>query len=134
MYLIFFSSKCKDSDSENPDVICNGRGKFWQYGLSRFQGRDTKLNRFLAKNQCTLWYLLYFVNRNNAELSKWAKIWLSTSIFNIRYAFFLWNVSLNRRTFFLLTFFDNFTFQQTLFWKMMPNVWRLGTMVIHKLQ
>ena len=25
----------------------------WQYGLSSFQGRDTKLDRFLAKNQPT---------------------------------------------------------------------------------
>ena len=51
-YLIFFSSKCKDSDSENPDVICNGRGKFWQYRLPSFQSG----NIFLAKN------LTFYVN------------------------------------------------------------------------
>ena len=51
-YLIFFSSKCKDSDSENPDVICNGRGKFWQYRLPSFQSG----NIFLAKT------LTFYVN------------------------------------------------------------------------
>ena len=29
----------------------NRKGKLWQHGLWSFQGRDTKLERFLAKNQ-----------------------------------------------------------------------------------
>ena len=34
----------------------------WQYGFSSFQEWDTKLNRFLAKNQCTQRKLLYLVS------------------------------------------------------------------------
>ena len=34
----------------------------WQFGLSSFQGRDSKLTRFLAKDQHTQEKLLYFVN------------------------------------------------------------------------
>ena len=40
----------------------------WQYGLSSFQGRDTKV--FLAKNQYTQRKLLHFVDRHSTELSK----------------------------------------------------------------
>ena len=64
-YLIFFSSKCKDSDSENPDVICNGRGKFRQYRLPSFLSGSI----FLA-SKSTIFY--FWINRKRAQLSKWA--------------------------------------------------------------
>jgi hypothetical protein len=44
--------------------------RLWQYVFSSFQGKDTKLFRFLAKNQHTR---LYFVNRYSAGFSKNAK-------------------------------------------------------------
>ena len=40
------------------------------YGLSSFKARDTKLVRFLAKNQYSKEILLYYVNRHSAESSK----------------------------------------------------------------
>ena len=43
----------------------------WQYGLSSFQGRDTKADIFLVKNQQTLRKLLYFVN-NCPVIKNWA--------------------------------------------------------------
>ena len=46
----------------------------WYYGLSRFQVRDTKLNRFLAKNQHTQRKSLNFVHRKNPWV---VKIWAS---------------------------------------------------------
>ena len=42
----------------------------WQYGLSSFQAGDTKLERFLAKNQHTQRILLNFKNWCNGHLSK----------------------------------------------------------------
>ena len=41
----------------------------WQYGLSSFQERDTKL----SKNQNAQRKSLYFVNRHSAELSEKGK-------------------------------------------------------------
>ena len=41
-----------------------------RFGLSSFQRRDTKLDRFLAKNHHTQRKLMCFENRNSAELSK----------------------------------------------------------------
>jgi len=42
----------------------------WQYRLWSFQGRDKKLERFLAKKQHTQRKLLNFENWSNGELSK----------------------------------------------------------------
>ena len=41
----------------------------WQYRLLSFQGRDTKLERFLAKNQYTQGKLVNFENWSSGELS-----------------------------------------------------------------
>ena len=41
----------------------------WQYRLLIFQGRDTKLKIFLAKNQYTQGKLVNFENWNSGELS-----------------------------------------------------------------
>ena len=46
----------------------------WQYGLWSFQTGDTKLERFLPKNQHTQRKLLNFEFWINGELSKSAKI------------------------------------------------------------
>ena len=46
----------------------------WQYGLLSFQMGDTKLERFLPKNQHTQRKLLNFEFWINGELSKSAKI------------------------------------------------------------
>ena len=59
--LIFFQGSC----SIRPLVSCIwniGRDILWQYGLLRFPGWDTKLKRFLVKNQHTQRKILYFVN------------------------------------------------------------------------
>ena len=44
--------------------------ELWQYGLWSFQKGDTKLERFLPKNQHTQWKLLNFEFWINGELSK----------------------------------------------------------------
>ena len=75
----FSSWWCKQVSSNLPLILA-----LWQFGLSSFQGRDTKLDRFLAKNHHTQWQLLYFVNIHSAELSKSAKSWLSKSIFSVK--------------------------------------------------
>ena len=46
----------------------------WQYGLASFQAGDTKLERFLPKNQHTERKLLNFENWINGKESKSAKI------------------------------------------------------------
>ena len=56
----------------------------WQYGLSIFQAGDTKLERFLPKNQHTQRKWLNFENWCNEKVSKSAKIWLSKSIFYVK--------------------------------------------------
>ena len=48
--------------------------RVWQYGLWSFQTGDTKLERFLPKNQLTERKLLNFEFWINGELSKSAKI------------------------------------------------------------
>ena len=55
----------------------------WQYRLWNFQTGDTKLERFLPKNQHTQRELLNFEFWINSELSKGAKIWLSKSSINL---------------------------------------------------
>jgi hypothetical protein len=49
-------------------------GRLWKYGLWSFQTVDTKLERFLPKNQHTQGKLLNFEFWINGELSKSAKI------------------------------------------------------------
>ena len=61
-----------------------------QYRLWSFKSRDTKLERFLPKNQHTQIKLLDFENWCNGKVSKSAKIWLSKSIFYIKNH---WNLS-----------------------------------------
>ena len=55
--------------------------ELWQYRLSSFWIWDTKLERFLPKNQHTQRKLLNFENWCNGEVSKSALIWLSKLIF-----------------------------------------------------
>ena len=102
----------------------------WQYGLWSFQTGDTKLERFLPKNQHTRRKLLNFEFWINGELSKSAKIWLSKSIFyvknhpNVSQFFFSLKNTILGAHFLLLIFFDkiNFNFLIT---KMMPYIWQL---------
>ena len=55
--------------------------QLWQYRLWSFQKGNTKLERFLPKNQ-PFWVLdLWWADTNSNELTKSAKIWLSKSIF-----------------------------------------------------
>ena len=61
-----------------------GHLQLWQYRLWSFQTGDTKLERFLPKNQHTQRKLLNFEFWINGELSKSAKIWLSKSIFYVK--------------------------------------------------
>ena len=68
----------------------------WQYALSSFQEGDTKLERFLPKNQHTERKLLNFENWINGKVSKSAKIWLS-KFFIEEYPF--------RSTFFVIDIF-----------------------------
>ena len=70
-----FSMKKQTKEIPSADCI------LWQYGLSSFQAGDTKLERFLPKNQHTERKLLNFENWINGKVSKSAKIWLSKSIF-----------------------------------------------------
>ena len=48
--------------------------QLWHSRLWRFQGRDTKLERFLAKINCIQMKLPNFENWSNGELSKSTKI------------------------------------------------------------
>ena len=48
----------------------SGAQPLWQYGLWSFQTGDTKLERFLPKNQQTQRKLLNFENWVNGEVSK----------------------------------------------------------------
>ena len=65
---------------ETSDLVCT----VWQYGLWSFQAGDTKLERFLPKNQHTQRKSLNFENWFNGEVPNSAKIWLSKSIFYIK--------------------------------------------------
>ena len=56
----------------------------WQYELWSFQTADTKLERFLPRDQHTKRKLLNSEFWNNGELSNSAKIWLSKSIFYVK--------------------------------------------------
>jgi hypothetical protein len=85
----------------------------WQYGLWSFQTGDTKLERFLPKNQLTQNKLLNFEFWINGELSKSAKI--SKSIFCVKYHpnhfhFFSLKYTNLGAHFLLLTFFDKIIF------------------------
>ena len=54
-----------NKQTEN-ELLCS----IWQYQLLTFQGRDTKLEKFLAKNQHTQKNLLNFENLNSGQVSK----------------------------------------------------------------
>ena len=81
--------------------------------LLSFQGRHTKLDRFLHKNQFTRRILLYLVNWCSSKSSKSAKIWLSKWIFSVKNSSNLskkkihWRISIQEHIFcywnFLLT-------------------------------
>ena len=99
----------KKVDSKERKGVINQNKRWpplWQYGLSSFHGRYTKLERFLAKKQyihIPKKKLLY------GELSKSAKIWLSKSIFYVKndaklFIFFLIEEYLFKSTLLLLTF------------------------------
>ena len=96
---------------ETSDLVCT----VWQYGLWSFQAGDTKLERFLPKNQHTQRKWLNFEFWINGELSKSAKIWLSKSIFyvknhpNLSQFFSLKNTNLGAH-FLLMIFFDKINF------------------------
>ena len=91
----------------------------WQYGLWSFQTGNTKLERFLPKNQHTQRKLLNFENWIDGEVSKSAKSPnLLTFKVNFLYQklsesfsifFSLKNINLGAH-FLLLTFFDNIIF------------------------
>ena len=91
----------------------------WQYRLWSFQTGDTKLERFLPKNQHTQRKLLNFENWTNGEVSKSAKSPnLPTFKVNFLYQklsesfsifFSLKNINLGAH-FLLLTFFDSINF------------------------
>ena len=51
-------------------IVTNPNWAVWRYGLSSFQAGDTKLERFLPKNQHTHRKLLNFENWCNEEVSK----------------------------------------------------------------
>ena len=55
-----------------------------QFGLPCYQGRDTKLDRFLDKTQHTQRKLLQFVNRRSAKMSKSAKFWQNEFLHCVR--------------------------------------------------
>ena len=57
-------------DTDDEAEVCG----LWQYRLWSFQGRDTKLVRFLHKNQHTQRELLNLENWINGKVSKSAKI------------------------------------------------------------
>ncbi len=58
--------------------------QYGNMGCGVFKWGDTKLERFLPKNQHTQRKLLNFEFWINGELSKSAKIWLSKSIFYVK--------------------------------------------------
>ena len=53
----------------------------WLYGLSSFQEKDTKWDRFLTKNQHTQRKLLYFANtRSGHHFRKWTNLKIEVKI------------------------------------------------------
>ena len=98
----------------------------WQYGLSSFQEKDTKVDRFLAKNQNTQKKLLSFLKmvvstcqkvqisdfQSQFSMSKMIWIFLDFFFFIEQYHF--------RITFLLLTFFENWDVENALFQKWCP--------------
>ena len=77
----FVSQSCAPKSRVSEERLSS---QVWQYGLWSFQTGDTKLERFLPKNQHTQKKLLSFEFWINGELSKSAKIWLSKSIFCVK--------------------------------------------------
>ena len=62
------------SEQKDKALCCIRQCRLWQYGLWSFQTGDTKLERFLPKNQLTQRKLLNFEFWINDELSKCAQI------------------------------------------------------------
>ena len=77
--MILFKEKRKISVLKNENCHTSNTVHYilqypiWQYGLWSFQAGDTKLERFLLKNQHTQRKLLNFQNWVNGEVSKSAK-------------------------------------------------------------
>ena len=65
---------------DGPNQQAPGR-PVWQYGLSSFQFRGTKFDRFLTKNHHTPWKHLYFVNKHSITLSKIKNYFRNSSVF-----------------------------------------------------
>ena len=62
-------SSSKQGATTNAPKRSTAGSKVWQYRLWSFQGRDTKLERFLAKNQRSQMKSLNFANWYNGEVS-----------------------------------------------------------------
>ena len=63
-------SNDQDFNDISTDEIIDGKYYLWQYRLWSFQGRVTKLERFLAKNHLQSNEIINFYNRSNGKLSK----------------------------------------------------------------
>ena len=63
LFSLFHLRKRNQSKHEKVRVGCS----LWQYRLWSFKSRDTKLERFLSKNQHTQSKLLNFENLTNEE-------------------------------------------------------------------
>ena len=101
----------------------------WQYRFSSFQGRYAKFDRFMVKDQHTQRKLLYFV---------FLKCRVSKSIFYVKFiSIFYVKIHLNPSVSYLIISILEYIFYwhflitsiyiKTLFSKMMPNYWQLGT-------
>ena len=80
-------------------------------GLSSFQGRGTKVDIVLPKNQHTQRQLLNFVNGCSGEVSKSTKISLSKSIFYVKIiGIFLNCFFIKKFQFFFIETFESINF------------------------
>ena len=98
-----------------------------QYGLWSFKGRDTKLERFLAKTQ-----LKWNYQREGVKKCKNLTFNVTMSMFYVKYQrnlsdfFFIEKYEL-RRTFFVIDIFWTLILKVTLlFSKMIPYLWQLA--------
>ena len=66
----YSSSHGRDKKLLMEAQLMSSDSKVWQYRLWSFQGRDTKLERFLGKNQQDKRKLSNFENSSRGELSK----------------------------------------------------------------
>ena len=85
--MILFKEKRKISVLKNENCHTSNTVHYilqypiWQYGLWSFQAGDTKLERFLHKNQHAQKKLLIFDNWTNGSLQKSEFVKLSISFF-----------------------------------------------------